>query len=311
MVTFLRNLALLIFLSTARQALCLNHVNTQPAVAEFLTGTAQRPVEQWIGVFEILENSFPEFYSNIVFRIKEDGWRERKQRYLKHLFFNLPSSRQKISKINEEQSVLIKASEKSFYRVLPEAKLDVDVYFLPGLAFNGKVEKLSPSAPKPSLFVGIDMVAERNDNVSVLMAHELFHVHHFKVAQFENTMTSSLWIEGLATFASGEISGEFALKALLMDAKLSEACDDFKTVQVWINEFKRVAKLSGDDTSANKIYADWFLLSGSGEIKRRGYCIGLQIARKIAKKGFSISDMSKWNYSKFSEQIETVMTEYE
>jgi Predicted Zn-dependent protease (DUF2268) len=286
----------------------LNLVDSHDAVQDFLDATVDTPASEWMKAFEELESKYPEFYQNIAFRKGREGWEERRTKLLEHFFATLPSTRDRIRKLNDEQKILVERAAKNFKTFLPDARLDVDVYFLPGFTFNGKVDKVMPEATSESLFVAIDRVVEWESDVAVLMAHELFHVHHFEQpAPKGRTLTTGLWTEGLATFASGVLTETLDTETLFMDAKLADACNKPDVVAQWSREFNEVADMQETDPGADQVYAQWFLGNGGAEIARRGYCVGYAVAKELWSQGVTLAEMVSWGGETYERRIHAIL----
>jgi hypothetical protein len=72
--------------------------------------------------------------------------------------------------------------------------------------------------------MGVDFIAERNDNLNVLFSHEFFHTYHedhLKPGDSGRTMATPLWKEGLATYISGVLNPDQNDAVLLMDTELA------------------------------------------------------------------------------------------
>jgi uncharacterized protein YjaZ len=188
--------------------------------------------------------------------------------------------------------------------------LETTVYFLPGFTFNGKVDRLTPDAQKPSLFVGTDRTVDFKSDVEVLMAHELFHVHHFEqVTEMGKIFSVALWTEGLASYASGEIAGVEDLAEILMDSTLAAGCQNAETVHQWAQEFRAIAELSEEVPEAEELYRAWFLMPESQPVKRRGYCVGYHVAKRVAASGVSLSEMAHLGYAAFHPRVMKILSE--
>ncbi len=306
--TSILSLSLAIFVQQAGYALEL--VDTNADVAAFLKVTRERSRTEWLAAFETLESRYPEFYENVAFRKSADGYEVRRSKAIDQLFDKLPALQHGMEDLNARQREIVDSTSENFQRLIPDARLETTVYFLPGFSFNGKVQRLTLDAPKLSLFVGTDRTVEFKSDVAVLMAHELFHVHHFEqVAKMGKTFSVALWVEGLASYASGEIAGVQHLKEILMDSTLAAGCQNSETVHQWAQEFRAIAELSEEVPEADELYRIWFQMHEDQPVMRRGYCVGYHVAKRFAASGASLSEMAHLDYAAFHPRVMQILSE--
>ena len=86
-----------------------------------------------------------------------------------------------------------------------------------------------------------------------------------------------------------------------MDPDLAKTCQDPVSVAGMASAFLSVLKTDGAVT-----YPDWFMLNGTTQPTRRGYCLGLQVIRRIVGK-IPITELVTWDESHFSQEIEATL----
>jgi hypothetical protein len=188
--------------------------------------------------------------------------------------------------------------------LFPDLPNDVVVYLVPSLfSFNGKVAKL-PSSGRAALFIGVDFVAKRNDNLDVLFSHEFFHAYHdgkIATGDMNSTMASPLWKEGFATYVSGLLNPTQPLDVLLMDKVLAEDCKSKDKISDMAKAYLPLLETDGETT-----YEDWFLMSGPTRPTRRGYCLGYFAVQEIAK-SHDLSELTTWSEKQVSSELKNVL----
>ncbi len=270
------------------------------ATANLEDQTFHEQLAEWVK----FEYKYISVYDNVVYEKHRGGWEARQELKRNEFFFMLPEIKAKMIEIFDSAEELVVEKEARFKTLFADLP-NVPVYFLPSMnGFNGKVTSV---LGQPALFIGVDVVASRNDNLDVLFSHEFFHAYHStKIANGEvgTTMASPLWREGFATYVSSLLNPEQNDEALLMDTALTQACSDKKFIGDIAKQFLTIISANGDLD-----YADWFLKEGGTQPSRRGYCLGLQVVREIAKKN-EVKEMITWGEARFSAEISTVLQEF-
>ena len=94
---------------------------------------------------------------------------------------------------------------ETFRKTFPKFQCSVPVYFVfSGGAFDGATRTVSG---KTALLFGLDVIARLDEELSPLVVHELFHVYQGQVVKDPpETVSWSLWEEGLATYVSRKLN---------------------------------------------------------------------------------------------------------
>lgn len=247
------------------------------------------------------EAKYQDIYDSLVFAKGEPGWETKRIKRVNALLDALPGLAPRMMKLFENADEIIRTQEANFVRQFPDMPTDTKVYFmLSALSFNGKAAEI-PDPTKSSMFMAVDSIVERGDDLGVLFSHEFFHVYHFgKLAEgaVGRTMATPLWTEGFATYISGIINPGHSDAVLMMDPELASWCDQSAAVASAAKVY--LAALDTDGETAPYDYNDWFKMSGPTRPTRRGYCLGLKIIKTLAAQ-HSIDDMLLWDEAKFSQ----------
>jgi hypothetical protein len=280
-------------------------INTGKDFQIFWRSAEGKTFEEQEKLWTEFEDKYREIYDTIVFDKSNPNWKNNRINMLKWLFSRLPNIASNMNDLFDHAEEISLNQAVRFKKTFPDLQEDTPVVFLPGLTFNGKAEYL-PSFGRSTLFIGVDLVADRNDSIEVLFSHEFFHIYQFEFLKNKTiwqTFSSPLWFEGFATYASGILNPTFSEETILMDEKLSVECNNQKNIQTWSNEYLLFYdNHSLDEDTSNKLYKDWFKISSESNPKRRGYCLGLKVIQNIASQN-SIQDMVRWDEPTFSLKV--------
>jgi len=255
--------------------------------------------------WEEFEGKYQTIYDSRIYHKELSGWEVRQKKKRDFFFTQLPKIQNGMINLFDNAAFIVQEREKAFKQYFTDLKDDIPVIILPSLfSFNGQVASV-PNSEKYGLYIGVDFVTYRNDNLNVLFSHEFFHAyHHDKLGDKSNgqTMATPLWKEGFATYVSGLLNPDQSDEVLLMDKDLAAKCNDNQYISELARLYLPIVKTDGETT-----YGDWFLMSGQNPIKRRGYCLGLKVIREIVKKN-TVLDMTTWDESLFAVEVENVLT---
>lgn len=143
------------------------------------------------------------------------------------------------------------------------------------------------------------------NDIDVLLTHELFHKHHFEKIYNRSAFTSvtmALWTEGLATYTSLLANPQADLATALYDKELATACENPEYVGSLAKKYLELYHRTLTDKERLELRRDWFWLNTSIKPSRPGYCLGYQVAKTIAK-GNSLSEMISWGEMTFEDHV--------
>jgi len=161
----------------------------------------------------------------------------------------------------------------AFRKSFPRFQCSTPVYFLYSAgAFDGATRDVNG---KSALMFGLDVIARLKEELSPLLAHELFHVYHEEaVAEDPDTFGWALWAEGLATYVSRRLNPELPEQQICCMPQIADAA---------------VPRLAGEalrllDSEKREDYARFFLGGAELDIpSRSGYVLGYRIATEAGK----------------------------
>lgn len=238
---------------------------------------------RWEG-WKVIENKYSHYLSQTICNIKEPECELKQRSKIDELFETLPIFENKMWNIFDNADQITRSQLAKFKQSFPKLGNNIQIVFTPSLlTFNARVSYIDE---KPVLFIAADSIAKRNDNLNVLFSHEFFHYYQFnKLENNKNwkTFASPLWFEGFATWTSIHLNPGTSDLGALMDLDLATYCSKKSNVALLAIEYRNILEMPTDDPQAQQTYSDWFLIRGSLELKRGGYCLGLQVMREIIK----------------------------
>jgi hypothetical protein len=279
-------------------------INLESEFVTFWDRAKGKPFDEQVKLWdEIIEKPHQDFYDSLVWAKRHrKNWQERRREKLENYF-----------RIYEQKSNAIESNFKSFEVVLekqianykkkfPDAEFSLDIYAAPTAgSFNGKAGDIATKPGETVLAFGMDMIVERNDDANVLYSHELFHVYHVALLDLNEEkskrakLTLPLWLEGLATYVSGEFNPKASDGTILLDHNLVKTKKDV----AWLSEqFIKIADNKAWDEKDPGKYLTWFAMGKdtprSDMPVRTGYLLGLEVTRVLAKK-YSLYEMVHWD----------------
>ena len=182
----------------------------------------------------------------------------------------------------------------TFKKAFPDFEPNIHIYLLHSLGeMDGGTRDLDGG---PALIFGADVMARIHKgwhNESAFFHHELFHVYHKAYLGKCEAIWCGLWMEGLAIHVSEVLNPDATNAELLLDRPLGLVP---RTQQALTASLEDLAKAL--DSEDDDVYADLF--NGGPEKtalpRRRGYYLGLLVAREISKT-HSIQSLAKMSAS--------------
>ncbi len=158
----------------------------------------------------------------------------------------VPELETRMRELSGKLAADLPAELDAFRKAFPKFRCAVPVYFLfSGGAFDGATRDVSG---KTALLFGLDVIARRNEELSPLVVHELFHVYHDDVVPEDpETIAWGLWQEGLATYVSRQLNLKVAEKDVCCLPKIDPVKDELRRISAEL--------LDNLDSKDRKIYA--------------------------------------------------------
>lgn len=254
--------------------------NLAPDFIDYWLRVKDRP--QGVQVSELKSDffpKFPEFYKYKIERWKKAGKIPDEQ--IGETLKKYPQIESDFIKKSDEITTNLRSTMDSFLRAFPELRKDIDIYITHSFGeMDGGTRKIGN---KIYFVFGIDGMAKFHQGFKSeipFFHHELFHVYHSQYLQEEDALWNSLWVEGLATYASEQLNPNTSLKELMLDlpAGMVERIDANLDYH-WADLNK---KLNSKDESD---YRTYFLMASKDTkiVIRAGYYLGYLIAKEIGK----------------------------
>lgn len=184
-------------------------------------------------------------------------------------------------------------------------------YVMPScMTFNGRGGSNADFPDRSVMYMGIDYLSKRNDDLDLFFSHELFHLYHIermkvdqKVFMNEGRLTLPLWLEGLATYVSGEFCPNRSLADLLMDSNFA-GIDESHMASV-SKSFLAVANemINHNDM---KDYQSLFNFQSQPFVDdlppRIGYYLGYFVVKEVLK-SHKLADVVFWEHHRVHEEV--------
>lgn len=162
-----------------------------------------------------------------------------------------------------------------FRESFPDFRCTTPIYFLFAAgAFDGATRRVGN---RPALLFGLDVIARiHGQQLSPLVVHELFHVHHDAVVpNSPRQLYWAVWKEGLATYVSRRLNPNVAEKEVCCLPDVTTVTAAMPTL---IPEL--LSKLDSDQQADYTRY----LLGGATDIPARsGYYFGYRVAMQLGE----------------------------
>jgi len=173
----------------------------------------------------------------------------------------------------------------SFRKAFPDFEPSTEFYITISFSFRGKVVGLDG---KDVFAIGIEQVQPGTAEIPITIAHELFHLYHFKTFQAGGGLYRTLWAEGLASYASAMLVPGQRLSAILgFPGGKMNRCQEL--LPEMAAELRR--EMGKNDPRIQRIY--FGAESNDTQIPpEAGYYVGYFIAEALAKER-SLADLAR------------------
>ena len=278
-----------------------------------LDGLKNGTHEQQRSAWNTFEAKHQALFDEVIFKKGVSGWKDRREKMISNLLNRLPALDGQIRILIDAAETSLTDSIEKFKSKVPDFNGQYSIYLVPSqLTFNAKVVYWKNELV---LLLAPDSMANLNEDVKdlqLILAHELFHIHHETLQPESYTMAKPFWFEGCATWASGQIISGFTDAQLLMEEKIGKRCEDSAYVKNLAQEYLEVLPLSTKSRAAIlPIYTEWFSYNPSASPKdpsRKGYCLGLRVVKELAKK-YSMQEFLSMDEVQYWELIRITLQE--
>ncbi len=289
-------------------------VNLKAPFSEWWNQARGKPASEAMGLFDrMVYRIASQAFDSLVFdRSMDPEWENKKGKRLEKFIGNLPEGIDRGLANFDPVEETVRKNLSEFRRVFPDADLGFDIYVLPSLGrFDAKVSVLPDGLPVMGF--GVDVLAGVDRNPRVLIAHEVFHVLNLIESGLSEdwlmkngTLAHALWMEGLATLASGRVTGNSSDSELLFDVGLGNLSSE--KVRLLAGKFLEVSGSGMADEKNQKTYEKWFSAgSKDREIPcRAGYRLGLEVAR-AAEKDIPLEKIAAMPFTKVQALVDRLL----
>jgi Predicted Zn-dependent protease (DUF2268) len=149
----------------------------------------------------LVESKDPTFFNDAIYRRKEGEERERYKRdCIRRFFAEVAPKIEDLRRRNESIEDVVKKLVADFRKLLPGSEGKTEIYITVSFSFRGKAVTVGD---RTVLAIGLEHFEEPGDlDLSITLAHELFHFEHFRTFSAGGGLYRLLWTEGLAVYAS-------------------------------------------------------------------------------------------------------------
>ena len=187
-------------------------------------------------------------------------------------------------------------AERQFGVALPDFRCDFPIFLTDSL---GRLDGAGRQVDgRPALVLGVDQLAQERDSLplAVFLAHELFHRYHSQAAGFSDdpgehqAIWRALWAEGLATYASQQLTpGATVDEALLVPRDLAAKAQP----QIRAISTDLLAHLDQIDPATYRTYFTYGdpKVTARGLPWRSGYYVGFLVAKDLGRR-HSLRDLA-------------------
>ncbi len=226
----------------------------------------------------LLESRHPQFFQDAVYRGKTGSEREQyKQGCIRTFWDQIAPRIAEIGELNAGIETTVHEVVKGFRQHLPDFEPRTDFYITLSFSFRGKVV---PVAGRDVLAIGLEAF-EPSDvgQLNITLAHELFHLYHFRDFSPGGGLYRMLWAEGLATYASAVVVPGYRRSAYLgFPADKMNRCHEL--LPLLAADFKR--NMGQNDHRLKRIY--FGAEPNDTQVPpEAGYYLGLLIVENLAR----------------------------
>ena len=234
----------------------------------------------------MIQSRHPDFFNQVIYRNMTGTQRARYKKMVIHRFWEEIRPKLDALKASNRDAVrrLISGREK-FNSRFPNFDPQCDYYLTVSFSFHGKVVDLNG---RNILAIGLENFAPNSPELDITIAHEQFHLHHFKTFSASGGLYRGVWAEGLAVYASEVLVPGHRRRQYLGFSiqRMNEIYDSFDRLKAELlknlgNSDKRVKRawLGMEDNRLN-------VPPGAG------YYLGEQLIHFLVQNGRSIQELT-------------------
>lgn len=188
----------------------------------------------------------------------------------------------------KEFGPLIASTLAEYKKSFPDADYGYTVLLLPSFTFDGRADELDDGTIIVAF--GLDRLSRyKKEDLKIVVAHEMFHALQMqtfkaktKKSMLLTTVWHEVWVEGLATYASGVITGLKSANGVLGKKNIDGCKADLPKEKATL-----LANFDKKTADVAELMDRWF---GGHQF---AYCLGYVAIQEIAK-GQSLATLLNW-----------------
>ncbi|MEW6264856.1 MAG: DUF2268 domain-containing putative Zn-dependent protease [Thermodesulfobacteriota bacterium] len=248
-----------------------------------------------------VESVHPEFFNQVIYRSFKGQARERFKQEIINQFWN-----QTVEKMDEvrtlDQDIARKVleSRKVFKKNFPDFNPDCDYYVTISFSFHGKAVELNG---RTILALGLENFSPGGPELDMILAHEQFHLHHFRAFSVSGGLYRGVWAEGLATVASEKLvpGHRFSQYLGFTGRRMNEIHERYQDL------VKDLGKnIDSTDPAVKRAYLG-MEDNQLGVPPGAGYYLGENIVQVLMKQGHGLGEMARWEAEKVRRKMWEVL----
>ena len=247
--------------------------------------------QKWLLWEQRLEKNYPDFFNQVIYRNLSGPRRSKFRAEVFNQFWqDVYPHIERIAQLAETSPQLVAKARRDFKKHFPDFQPACDYYLTVSFSFVGKAADLNGA----TVFVlGLEHFEPDSPGLEITMAHEQFHLHHFKTFSPQGALYRGVWSEGMATVASEVVVPGYRLSQYLgfTPQKMNEIYSRFE-------ELKSLAMANLDQADSGIKRA--FLGVESNRLgipPACGYYIGEHLVYALTSQGYDLSDLARWEPS--------------
>ena len=153
------------------------------------------------GLWErMLEGQHPDFFAHVIYRKKQGAEREAfKGSVIDQFWSEVEPRLATLEAVDAIAAQRVLAGRAAFVKAFPDFDPQCDFYLTVAFSFKGKVVDVNGS----NVFaLGLEGFESTGRELDLTIAHEQFHLHHFRTFSASGGLYRGVWTEGLAAYAS-------------------------------------------------------------------------------------------------------------
>jgi hypothetical protein len=238
---------------------------------------------------QMLEGKYPNFFNEVLYRNLAGQDRENYKTQIIDQFWNdVVPNLETLKEVNATAVQKLLDGRTEFKKIFTNFDPQTDYYLTVAFSFHGKAAEV---AGKNILALGLENYEPNSPELDITIAHEQFHLYHFKTFDASGGLYRGVWTEGMAVYASAMVVPGYHLTDYtgFTGQQIDSMYDLFGDLAADIRN-----NLSSTDQTLKRAYLgveanNTWIPPGSG------YYIGFYLVEDLVGNGNSVADMAGWD----------------